>query len=77
MSERTIITTLRQALKVYRGDDLERARRTFRGMTEEEMGLPHGHSGLTRREVIAEYEAFDAKINRAAEWVSEKEGARS
>ncbi len=72
MSERTILNTLRKALTVYRGDDLERARLAFRGMTENEMAMLHGYGGRTRREVLAEYEAFDAKINRAAEWLSDK-----
>jgi hypothetical protein len=39
-----------------RGDDLERARMAFRGLSEKEMDQQHGQSGQTRRDLLRAYE---------------------
>ena len=51
------------------GDDLIRARNAFRNCTPEQMEQQHGQSGKTRAEIIAEYEAHDAKIKAAIVWL--------
>jgi hypothetical protein len=60
-TKQTILT----ALETYRGDDLYRARSAFRHCTHEELNSEYGQSGKTRAEIIAEYEAREAKINAA------------
>ena len=57
------------ALAGRRGDDLERARTAFRGLSSEEMKRPHGYSGKTRAEVLAGYEADRARVEAAIAWV--------
>lgn len=61
-----------QALSQMRGDDLYRARLAFRGMTFLEMKEQHGASGKSRAEILAEYEAWELKIDRAEAWVKGK-----
>lgn len=57
------------ALSVLRGDDTARARHAFARFTPEEMQEQHGRSGKTRAEILAEYEAYDAKVDAAIAWV--------
>lgn len=57
------------ALDQYKGDDLARAELAFKGMSEEEMNLPHGQSGRTRKEILDEYKEHNAKVNAAIKWV--------
>lgn len=61
----TTKTLCLQALGNMQGDDLYRARQAFRGMTPEQMQEQHGQSGLTRAEILAEYEAHDTKVSAA------------
>lgn len=58
-----------RALEALRGDDLRRAQATFRDCTQEQMNGPWGHSGKTRREILAGYEAHDAAVTAAIAWV--------
>lgn len=58
-----------QALQNMKGDDTYRARAAFRGMSAEQMKEQHGHSGKTRAEILAGYEAHDAKVDAAIAWV--------
>ena len=46
---------LRRAMDQYKGDNLERARHAFRGMTPEQMREQHGHSGKTRQQILDGY----------------------
>ena len=62
-------TTLLRALSQHRGDDLERARMAFRGLSAEEMGKQYGQPGQTRREILAEYEEHAADVERAGAFV--------
>jgi hypothetical protein len=57
------------ALEHMRGDNLRRARAAFRNCTPKEMGEQYGQSGKTRAEMLAEYEAHEAKVNAAIAWV--------
>lgn len=58
-----------QALQNMKGDDTYRARAAFRGMNAEQMKQQHGQSGKTRAQILAEYEAHDAKVDAAIAWV--------
>lgn len=46
------ITRIRAILQQDRGDDLERAKSAFRGMSAEQMQEPHGNSGMTRQRIL-------------------------
>lgn len=52
-----------------KGDDTYRARAAFRGYTAEQMKEQYGQSGKTRAQILAEYEAHDAKVDAAIAWV--------
>jgi len=58
-----------KALEQMRGDDLYRARASFRTCTPEEMGKKYGMSDQTRAEILAGYESHDAKVTAAIAWV--------
>lgn len=59
-----------QALQNMKGDDTYRARAAFRGLSFEQMQKEqYGESGKTRAQILAEYEAHDAKIDAAISWV--------
>jgi hypothetical protein len=58
-----------QALQNMRGDDLARARWTFKRYTPAQMQEEYGASGRTCAQVLAEYEASDARIDAAIKWV--------
>lgn len=60
------------ALGNMMGDDATRARRAFRNRTPEQMQEQYGQSGLTCAQILAEYEAHEAKIRAAIEWVESK-----
>lgn len=57
------------ALQNMRGDDTARARAAFRGLSPAGMQEQHGYSGKTRAEILADYEARDAKVDAAIAWV--------
>ena len=58
-----------RALQNMRGDDTARARAAFRGLSFAGMQEQHGHSGKTRAEILAEYEAHDAKVEAAIAYI--------
>lgn len=57
--------TILKALAHYRGDDLERAEREFRGKPD---GM-HGQSGQTRSEILGGCRAHVVKVEAAIAWV--------
>lgn len=59
------------ALECHKSDDTARARHAFRGMTSQQMQKQYGASGKTCAEVLADYEASDAKVDKAIQWVKE------
>lgn len=61
-----------KALDSYRGDNLARARYFFRNLTTEEMEQQHGHSGLTKKQLLESYEKFDKEVADAIKWVNEQ-----
>jgi len=61
-----------RALDTLRGDDLYGARIAFRNCTPEQMREEYGHSGKTRAEIIAGYEAHEARVDAAIAWVQSK-----
>ena len=58
-----------RALQNMKGDDTYRARAAFRYFSEAQMREQHGMSGKTRAQILAEYEAHDAKVDAAIAWV--------
>jgi hypothetical protein len=54
-TETEIRDYIQRAIRSYSGDDLERARRAFRGLSPEEMEELHGESGQTRRQILDGY----------------------
>lgn len=61
--------TALQALDMLRGDDLWRARMAFKGKSKSEMDQQWGQSGRTCAEILADYEAHEARVNSAIHWV--------
>jgi hypothetical protein len=55
-------------LENARGDDLERARWAFRGLTPMQMAEQHGQSGKTRQEILGGYEAERVRYEAALAW---------
>lgn len=53
------------ALQRYRGDSLERAKAAFRGLTPEQMKLPHGQSGEARQQILDGYQNHVDAVNSA------------
>jgi len=58
-----------RALSNMRGDDAERARRAFSRFSPKEMKEPHGYSGKTRAQILAEYEEHEAAVDAAIIWL--------
>jgi hypothetical protein len=65
----TIKQTLLAALSQYRGDDYERAKRAFAGMTPQQMQKQYGQSGRTCQQILDEYREHAENIEKACEWV--------
>lgn len=55
------------AIRNYRGDNLERARAAFRGLSPQQMQAMHGESGITRAELLASYEEHARACEAAIE----------
>ena len=60
-----------RALRALRSDDTAKAKAAFRDMTPKQMQEQHGKSGMTRAEILAGYEANDARIDAAIAWVQQ------
>ena len=58
-----------RALVALMGDDTARARADFSSRTSEQMQERYGQSGKTCAQILAEYEAHDAKVKAAIDWV--------
>ena len=58
-----------EALASLRGDDLYRAKATFARYTPEQMNKPYGQSNMTPTEMLAGYEAHEAKVLAAKCWL--------
>lgn len=56
---------LRRIVADAKGDDLERARSAFRGMSERQLDQQHGQSGRTRRQILQGYEEDRAEYDGA------------
>jgi hypothetical protein len=61
-----------RALRDARGDNFERAKAAFAGLTDEQMQQEYGQSGRTRAEILADYGAHVREINAAIEWVQSR-----
>lgn len=51
------------------GDNLERAKAAFRGLSKEEMALEHGQSGMTRQRVLDEHQRDRDERLAALAWL--------
>ena len=60
-----------RALEQLKGDNLYRARAAFRNMSEGQMREQYGQSGMTRAEILLQYEDHEAKVQVAIDWVKE------
>lgn len=69
ISKETAKAVALKALRSSMGDDLERARAAFRGLSAEQMQREHGASGRTRFTILAEYEADRALREEALRWL--------
>ena len=58
-----------RALGNMMGDDSARARIAFRNLTTEQMHEQYGQSGKTCAQILADYDAHDAKVRAAIDWV--------
>ena len=58
-----------RALVALMGDDTARARAAFSIRTAYQMHEQYGQSGKTCAQILAEYEAHDAKVQAAIDWV--------
>jgi hypothetical protein len=65
----SIRQTLLNALRQYRGDNLERARLAFANCTPEQMDSQYGESGQTRRQILAGYEEHTIECEAARLYV--------
>ena len=63
-----------RALGNMMGDDTARARAAFRNRTPEQMQEQYGQSGKTCAHILADYEAHDAKVQAAIDWVKAQRG---
>jgi len=52
------------------GDDINRCRAAFRGLTPEQMQEQHGDSGRTRAEILAGYEEHERATKEAIAWLA-------
>jgi len=58
-----------EAVYASRGDDFQRAKLAFRGLSKEEMQEQHGESGQTRQEILDGYRAYQDKCDEAIEYL--------
>lgn len=58
-----------RALVNLMGDNTARARADFRNCTPEQMLEQYGQSCQTRAQILADYEAHDAEVQAAIDWV--------
>ena len=65
----TIRSILIKALRDYRGDDAERARRAFAGRTPSQMQEKYQGTGLTCQQILDQCEERERQANDALEWV--------
>jgi hypothetical protein len=65
--------TIRDALLQYRGDDLNRARAAFRGLSPKQMQQQHGQSGKTRAQILEGYEQHVRNVEEAVAWLDRQQ----
>jgi hypothetical protein len=75
--KRKYINIAINALLDKKGDDTERAKIAFRGLSAEKMDEKYGVSGgTTRRKVLEGYIKCDEKIDEVIEWLRSLGGKR-
>lgn len=63
-----------RALRNMLGDNTARAKAAFRNRTPEQMQEQYGQSGRTCAQILADYEAHDAEVQAAIDWVKAQRG---
>ena len=58
-----------KALEAMKGDDTARARSAFRNFTPKQMHQCYGENEKTPTQILAAYEADDAKVDASIDWV--------
>lgn len=71
-SQSTIVDYVQKAIHANTGDDLERARVAFRGMSPEQLQTPYGESDSTPQKILDEYERERALATAAMRWVCDR-----
>ena len=67
-TETEIIEYIKTALSISKGDNLERAQRSFKGL---DLTKQHGQSGKTRGEILDEYKTHRQLYYNALKWVEQ------
>ncbi len=57
--------TILAALETYRGDNAERGRRSFKGLSAEQMNQQYGQSGKTYAELLRSWEDHEREVDAA------------
>lgn len=73
-AQRDLMKFIEDAIESRRGDDLYRARASFKHCTPKEMQEQYGFSGKTRQQIIDEYEVFEKKCDEARQLLRDFEG---
>ncbi len=71
-SKDEIFNYIQRAIHDRSGDDLERARRAFNGLSPEQMQENYGQSGRTRQEILDEYVRERALATAAMKFVCDR-----
>lgn len=63
-----------RALSSMMGNDTAKVRAAFRNRTPDQMQEPYGQNGETCAQVLAGYEAREAEVQAAIDWVKAQRG---
>jgi hypothetical protein len=69
--EQKIKDTIIRSLENYRGDNLERAKRAFRGYTPEQMAQHYGQFDETCQQILDGYQEHRDRVDAALKWIKE------
>ena len=70
MNPKEEVLKIVQAQLISAKDNLYRANRAFKGMTQEEINKEHGQSGRKRGDILDEYREKELKLYKCVDWVN-------
>ena len=73
MEDEVIWKFIVRAIEAARSDDLLRAKRQFRGLSDKAMDQPYGESDRTPRQILEAYQRHDELCDAALIWMSGKQ----